>query len=369
MRIMRGRLFLFILLSIPCYLSAQGTLASDEPGIHDYIFVDHVAKPINFELIREEIGYPLEALKAKVQGRVMCRVLVDKSGKYNRHQITRMGHPILASEVEKHINKLVFEPAKREGQPLDFWINLLFDFDLETSAAASAQPARPLKAFAWTSNTKLATKFLSEARSHFATEDYAMARRMAWSSIRMYPKGKKTNSRASEVLMEAWQLYAMSECQLGNAEGALNGYTEAIALGEELKLTYSDKEQTLPLLYLDRAEMRIRQNQIEEASNDLVWIMESSKNPRIQAKAYLLLSMVYANLHQMEDALNCVEVALVYDPYLSEAAWQKAQFLSEIGADKDACSLLHAFPPVSDKERENWNRIMESCCLQDSASK
>ncbi len=363
------RIISILLLLTPNFNSLFAQFQAEKPGIHEFIFVDQAAYPTNLEIIKREIGYPVQALKAQVEGKVLCRILVDKTGKYIKHEIMRLGHPMLAEAVEKHIGKLSFEPAILKGEPMDFWLNLLFEFDLQQNPYKGLNKDNNRESLGlFTRGHKKAEKMLSRARSYYGEQNFVQARRLAWSSIYLNPSKKKARHEVSrEILMGSWELYAQSESRLGNFEQAEGAFTEAIALGEELEEDHLHIRNHLPILYLARCRSRLEQKSYLPAFNDLYWVIKTNKNPRILAQAYLLKSMIHLHLKDPGQALNDAQNALDLFPYYCQAAWQKAQILSNIGAYEEACSVLHAFPPVYDEEKQQWRQISEECCIADAA--
>ncbi|MDW3650586.1 MAG: M56 family metallopeptidase [Bacteroidia bacterium] len=103
-----------------------------EPGIDEFIKVNQEPRPINEEDVKKLIGYPRMAIDAYIQGQVVFRVLVDQYGRIQKYQVVNEVHPILVAAVEKHIEKMIFTPAMKEGMPVKFWVNIPFNFKLLT---------------------------------------------------------------------------------------------------------------------------------------------------------------------------------------------------------------------------------------------
>ncbi len=100
------------------------------PSIDDFVYADKEPKVINMDVVRKNIGYPTLAQQAGIQGKVIVRVLVDEAGNYRQHKVILRNHPILSDQVEEHISELSFLPAKRDGQPIPYWVNIPFSFRL-----------------------------------------------------------------------------------------------------------------------------------------------------------------------------------------------------------------------------------------------
>lgn len=366
----RFSIFALLLVSVlPLNLFGQQKKSHINPGIHDFKFVDEEAYPINLDAVKREIGYPVEALKEKIQGKVMCRILVDETGRYQKHRITHPGHPILSEAVEAHLSNLSFTPARLGGKTTDYWLNVLFEFDLKS------HPFKGINKFltkssmkaALATNHKKAERYLSQAKSAYTAQKYIQARRLAWSSIHENPLKKNKKDISKEILMEAWTVYAKSEARMDNHEFAARAFTEAIATGEELSKQLPHTQTTLINLYLYRGQARLACHKYEGAMNDLHWVLKQSDNPHSMAKALLLRSQVETHLKAFDQALNDAEKALELNPYYFQAAWQKAELLSFIGAKEEACNILHAYPPVYEEEKSRWKEIVQKSCLTDAA--
>ncbi|MDX1907278.1 MAG: energy transducer TonB [Bacteroidia bacterium] len=105
-------------------------IVDNTPKIDDFIFAEEEPKPVNMDDIKKLVGYPPIARDAGIQGQVVVRVLVDKKGNYSKHRIINQVHPVLAKAVEEHIAKLRFTPAIQGGKPIQFWVNIPFNFKL-----------------------------------------------------------------------------------------------------------------------------------------------------------------------------------------------------------------------------------------------
>ncbi|MCI4670412.1 MAG: tetratricopeptide repeat protein [Bacteroidia bacterium] len=368
---MLHRYFAFTILALivlPSFVFSQKNISTSKLGIHEFIFVDEEAYPTNLEKIKTQIGYPVDAMKAKVEGKVMCRILIDAKGSYQEHRITQIGHPLLADAVEPHLSNLNFVPARVDGQQVAYWLNVLFEFDLrEHPHKGLNKKSKQRYTTAFAGSLRKADKYLSQAKSSYTAQNFVQARRMAWSSIHSNPFKRKKTSISKERLMEAWEIYGKTEFKLGNIESAVNAFTEAIAIGEEISTQMTHTQSTLLNLYLYRGQAKIEGAMLESASNDLYWVLTTSKNPQPQSKALFLRSVLYTRLKQYEEALNDAEKALELNPYYFQAAWQKAELLSLIGAKQEACNILHAYPPVYEAEKQKWKRIAEESCITDAA--
>jgi TonB family protein len=95
---------------------------------NDSSVVDMEATPINFDQVREMVGYPNRARAERIQGRVAVRVLVNEYGTYVRHRVLFSPNPILTEAVEEWIYLIRFAPAFRNRKPVRSWITIPFEF-------------------------------------------------------------------------------------------------------------------------------------------------------------------------------------------------------------------------------------------------
>ena len=87
--------------------------------------------PLNMAKIKKEIGYPPEAVRQEVEGRVVVQVLVNEKGKVERHKLIFTTHSIFALAVEKNVERLKFTPGTIATEKSEFWITYPFDFNLK----------------------------------------------------------------------------------------------------------------------------------------------------------------------------------------------------------------------------------------------
>ena len=86
--------------------------------------------PLNLSEIVQSIGYPVAAKINEIQGTVILKVLVDKTGTYETHEVVQEVHPSLRKKVEKKIHLLRFSPGVVDGKPVRFWATIPFHFYL-----------------------------------------------------------------------------------------------------------------------------------------------------------------------------------------------------------------------------------------------
>lgn len=73
--------------------------------------------------------YPPEVAETCFQGRVVVTFLIDKTGRVAEVKVLRSIHELLDREVVRVCESLPrFEPARRDGEPIDFWYTLPISF-------------------------------------------------------------------------------------------------------------------------------------------------------------------------------------------------------------------------------------------------
>lgn len=91
---------------------------------------DTAPRARNVEQIGKIIGYPARAFRAGIQGQVVLRVWISKTGYYERHTVVHADHPLLRMACEVHIPLMRFEPARKEGIAVPSQMEIPFTFSL-----------------------------------------------------------------------------------------------------------------------------------------------------------------------------------------------------------------------------------------------
>lgn len=98
-----------------------------------FVHPDSVARAVNLSHIQRLVGYPIEAHEKRISGRVTYRILVDKYGRYEAHQVAGPANPLLRRATERYLPYIRFKAAIHKGQPVKSWLLLPFDFQLSNS--------------------------------------------------------------------------------------------------------------------------------------------------------------------------------------------------------------------------------------------
>ena len=79
-----------------------------------------------------ELVYPENAIKKRIEGEVVARLLVSKSGDVTQVKVDKSsGHKILDTATINYIKKLKFLPAEVNGKYHPVWTNMLVKYNFE----------------------------------------------------------------------------------------------------------------------------------------------------------------------------------------------------------------------------------------------
>ena len=82
--------------------------------------------------ISSHLEYPQNAYEAEIQGRVIVKFVIDKTGKVVNPTVFKSVHPLLDEAALNVVNSLPdFEPGLRAGEPVNVWYYLPVSFKLQ----------------------------------------------------------------------------------------------------------------------------------------------------------------------------------------------------------------------------------------------
>lgn len=87
---------------------------------------------VDLAKIQRSIIYPENAKKNGIEGTVMLRVLVSKTGSVLKTIVDRTDDKALTNAAVKAVKKANFTPATKNGKPLQCWVALPIKFQLST---------------------------------------------------------------------------------------------------------------------------------------------------------------------------------------------------------------------------------------------
>lgn len=77
------------------------------------------------------LKYPPEAKKAGIQGKVIMKILISKTGEVKVVEVMK-SIPELDEAAVDAVKKLKFRPGKYKGKPVEVWMRIPINFGLET---------------------------------------------------------------------------------------------------------------------------------------------------------------------------------------------------------------------------------------------
>lgn len=86
--------------------------------------------PLNLNELKQLIGYPREAVRDSIEGKVVIRLKIDEQGKVIDHETLKNPHEILTNAVVAKIYALRFSPGILDSKPIVVWVTIPFDFKL-----------------------------------------------------------------------------------------------------------------------------------------------------------------------------------------------------------------------------------------------
>jgi len=337
------------------------------PGIHDYVYVDQPPQCLNMETIRQEMGYPLAALKKRVDGRVFCRILIDEQGQYMRHAILRSNDPDLTMAVETHLHKLRFSPAVVNAQACKYWLNQVFDFKADGSARLSAmrQDNTTFLRRSMGHNRQEGLRLLQKGLGLLADQEYLLATNSLQNAIRLLPNTRRFNRKNSLTLFRAHLYTAQAEMALGNPIKASQHLTEAIGKGMDHKTRKTEWKRNLMQAYLLRSEAYLSMDMPLRALEDANWINAHIEEAE-KAPLLVIMSRIYHKLGDFEQALAYAAYSVELKPEFAPAYIQKAELLLDLGAQEAACETIQLARThcKSEADRLQWLELSLRSCRE-----
>lgn len=240
-----------------------------QPDINEFVFVDSEPKALNLDSVRNQIGYPQEAISEDAEGTVVVRILVDTAGNYVRHSIVKIVHPALAVAVDEHVGELKFEPAMQGGKPIMFWTNIPFPFKLIQTEVLIQERIDMLseELAADPENYELWHK---RGIQYTQLGDYEKAEIDFNESLSLNPRKnkKKAKKNTYDYLFFAHYGRAVAYTALERREEALADYNEAIRIQGEMAIEDSSVNATLKDVYLERGYLLVEMERFREGIED-----------------------------------------------------------------------------------------------------
>ncbi|MEO0898699.1 MAG: tetratricopeptide repeat protein [Bacteroidota bacterium] len=271
--------------------SLTGIMAQDYPAAEEFIYVDQQPTPINLSDVRAAIGYPEEAIKSDIEGDIICRILVDSSGKYVRHLVMNSGPSVLQEAVERHIAELTFSPAILEGKNVAYWINVPFRFKLISQQVRILEDAVSEVTDSLTGMRDNPGLWYRRGLYYLKLNKVKEAMADFEESIAINPmkNSKKVAKNTYPNLVKAYFGKASVLNKEGDMPGAIYNYGEAIRIASEMKIENVGVNRLLPQLHLEKGFAHMENDSsMEMAKKEL--LVASQDTGEIKCTAFQLLA-------------------------------------------------------------------------------
>ena len=276
---------LLLLISVPVLSQKLST-----PGIHEFVNVDKEPVILNLTKINLEMGYPVIALIAGIEGVVYSRVLVDEYGKYVEHDLTRRAHPLLNQAVNKFLPSLEFLAAEKNSKKVKYWMNIPFYFKLHKDN----QFLEPR--FVIQNGKSKVRKNISQAQLNYDKAIEALKHQEVQiafislsRSINMNPSSKHLQNGILRyhAHLERGKIWLDQE----NYAQATNDFTESIGIG----LQHADlfDLESLAQLYFLRGKTKMAMMEYPGAFSDFQWILARFDAFPLQHEIYQNLGIIH----------------------------------------------------------------------------
>ncbi|MEM6766435.1 MAG: energy transducer TonB [Bacteroidota bacterium] len=355
---------LLLLISVPVFSQRNA-----KPGIHEFVSVDKEPVILNLLKVKLEMGYPIKAQKAGIEGIVYSRVLVSEEGKYLEHDLTRRAHPILNQAVNRFLPSLEFIPAKKNDRKVKYWMNIPFYFKL-TKETKHLEPR-----FVIYRGKARVRKNISQAQMNFDKavealkhQDNQLALICLSRSINMNPSGKHAERSLLRfnAHLERGKLW-LKKRKFDQAEV---DFTEAIGIG----IQHSDliDLETMATLYFHRGGARLIMMKYPEAFSDFQWIISSYAGFPKQQEVYEKMGIIHlASKHYhlaKEDFILAKNLGLspsLFHFHMGSTLMMEGDF--EHAEQQFSQSLT--YQPVGDILIKCWNSLAELALLSENPEK
>lgn len=114
-----------------CSTSIAQTKAKVKTDSNGEVMNQVMPKPLNMGEVQKMIGYPKEADKKGIEGKVVMGIIVGKKGEVLEAKVVSSPSVILSKAVADHIDKLKFSPGTRDGVPFKTKLTIPFKFKLK----------------------------------------------------------------------------------------------------------------------------------------------------------------------------------------------------------------------------------------------
>lgn len=321
-------------------LKAQEVVSASLPGVSEYIHLDQEPILLNLTRVRNRIGYPLEAYKKGIEGKVYCRVLVSPKGNCIGAMISRSDHYLLSASVERHLSELKFLPASVGEQKIACWTNVLVLFELSRAKSFLIKKKSDRWWDGWILQGHAARKYWRKGESLMQAGKWEAAERAYSMGLARYPHQFHPNGSQRVEFANALKARGWLQLQLGAYNRASQSLSESIVWGEIHGSKNNNIVQWLPEIYLMRAKARLGAGQPLDALADCRWVLETYPEAAITPQVQIEVGLIQAHIGDYAAALNVLQQVIEQGEARDTALLYKANILLMMGNEGEACRCL-----------------------------
>jgi TonB family protein len=100
---------------------------AEYPGVDDFVAVDEQAAIVK----RAPTTYPELATKARIEGNVYLKVLIDKDGKAKKAVVFKTDADVFNEAAIESAMKSSYTAAVSDGKPVAFWLVVPYSFKIK----------------------------------------------------------------------------------------------------------------------------------------------------------------------------------------------------------------------------------------------
>ncbi|MEM6764457.1 MAG: TonB family protein [Bacteroidota bacterium] len=278
---------------------------SNVPELYEFVHVDHPPVAKNYVAVLDGIQYPDQALNEKVEGKVVCRVLVDKEGNYVDHVVLQSANRSLTEAVEGQVHKLTFDPARKGEKRLAYWVNMDFSF------RALDHPHKKLeevwKRYSEEKRLSRVEKYMQEGLGYLIEGNERRAIRAFSETIQLNTVRSRGAHPANVALFYAHMGRGKAWFSSEKWESAVKDFTEAIGIGTTVLKEMEDIQTILPLIYMKRGDAYVMLKQDVKALADFRFVSLVHEEAETNCEANRKMLQRMKKLGMYEQALATVK--------------------------------------------------------------
>ncbi|MCS7086949.1 MAG: TonB family protein [Bacteroidia bacterium] len=104
-----------------------------DPALDAFIEVSREPRPLNLDKVLGSVVYPESAKNDGVEGKVQVKILINTDGYAKDFYVRRSPDIRLTHALLERCRFLHYHPAMLDGAPVKAWVNISYDFTLNTA--------------------------------------------------------------------------------------------------------------------------------------------------------------------------------------------------------------------------------------------